>query len=177
MTETENDNRKMEYNNDGVRRRDRLMDECRAREILRSGEYGVMSMADGAGRGYGVPLNYVWDGCSSIYMHCAPDGRKTEILKENPDVSFCIVGHTCPLPGQFTTEYESVVLRGRVVSGLDDGERRRALEMIVDKFSAGYRKTGVKYIEGSFGRVEVMRMDIEEFSGKAKKADTMRGKA
>ena len=52
----------MKYVNDTVRRQDRLMDEERALELLRESEYGVLSMQDVDGSGYGVPLNYVWDG-------------------------------------------------------------------------------------------------------------------
>ena len=72
----------MKYVNDRVRRQDRLMDEARALELLREGEYGVLSMvADGGG--YGVPVNFVWDGVRSVYIHCAPtapqaDGHRTE---------------------------------------------------------------------------------------------------
>ena len=29
---------------------------------------------DDGGRGYGMPLNYVWDGADALYIHCAPDG-------------------------------------------------------------------------------------------------------
>ena len=51
----------MKYVNNRVRRQDRLMDEQRALELLRDGEYGVLSMvADDAG--YGIPVNFVWDG-------------------------------------------------------------------------------------------------------------------
>jgi uncharacterized protein len=35
---------KMKYNNDNVRRQDRLLAEDEARELLRTGEYGVLSM-------------------------------------------------------------------------------------------------------------------------------------
>ena len=62
----------MKYVNDTVRRQDRLMDEERAIELLRESEYGVLSMVDTDGSAYGVPLNYVWDGGQSIYIHCAP---------------------------------------------------------------------------------------------------------
>ena len=56
----------MKYVNDRVRRQDRLMDEERALELLREGEYGVLSMvADNAG--YGIPVNFVWDGDHSVY--------------------------------------------------------------------------------------------------------------
>ncbi|MBP9982899.1 MAG: pyridoxamine 5'-phosphate oxidase family protein, partial [Prevotella sp.] len=62
----------MIFNNDGVRRRDRLMEENRAVELLQNSEYGILSMIDDKGLPYGIPLNYVWDGDSSIYIHCAP---------------------------------------------------------------------------------------------------------
>lgn len=35
----------MEYRNEEVRRQDRLLDEARARELLRGGEYGFLAMA------------------------------------------------------------------------------------------------------------------------------------
>ena len=39
----------MEYNNNDVRRQDRLFSEDEARELLRNGEYGVLSMVDDSG--------------------------------------------------------------------------------------------------------------------------------
>ena len=46
----------MEYRNDSVRRQDRLLDEVRARELLRGGEYGFLAMASDEGA-YGIPVN------------------------------------------------------------------------------------------------------------------------
>ena len=60
----------MKYVNETVRRQDRLMDEARAIELLSTSEYGVLSMVDQDGTAYGVPLNFVWDGESSIYALC-----------------------------------------------------------------------------------------------------------
>ena len=52
----------MKFNNEEIRRQDRLLDEKRAFEILKDGEYGVLSMQEENGEGaYGVPLSYVWD--------------------------------------------------------------------------------------------------------------------
>ena len=51
----------MIFSNDNIRRQDRLLDEERAMEIIKEGEYGVLSMQDAGGNGaYGVPINYVW---------------------------------------------------------------------------------------------------------------------
>ena len=82
----------MRYNNDDVRRRDRLMDEARALELIKTAEYGFLSMITAEGKPYGIPLNYVWDGDHSLYIHCAPEGRKLQALAIHPEVTFCIVG-------------------------------------------------------------------------------------
>ena len=67
----------MEFNNTQVRRQDRLLNETRSFEILKEGEYGILSMCTENGDGaYGIPLSYVWDRGNSIYIHCAPIGRK-----------------------------------------------------------------------------------------------------
>ena len=118
----------MKYVNGTVRRQDRLLDEARALELVRTCEYGVLSMVTAGGEAYGLPLNYVWDGHGSLYVHCAPEGRKLEAIACNPSVSFCIVGRTNLLPSRFTTEYESVVMKCRAVIGLSDDEKRRVYD-------------------------------------------------
>ena len=124
---------------------------------------------DDGGRGYGMPLNYVWDGADALYIHCAPDGEKLRVISANPDVSFCVVGKTRLLPERFTTEYESVLLRGTVSRGLGEGERMEALRMIVGKYSPGHEEVGMRYAAASFHRTEVLRFTIESASGKCKR--------
>lgn len=158
----------MKYVNDTVRRQDRLMNEGRALELLRTSEYGVLSMVSEGG-GYGIPVNYVWDGRQSIYIHCAPEGRKLRALAENARVSFCLVGRVNLLPGKFTTEYESALFFGETHTRLDDEEKMAALHLLIDKLSADFRDTGDKYARKSFHRVEIIRVDFAEFSGKRKK--------
>lgn len=158
----------MEYRNGDVRRQDRLLDEARAREVLRDGEYGFLAMAS-AGGGYGIPVNYVTDG-DTIYIHCAPEGRKLRIItEEDARVSFCVVGATRPVPEKFTTAYESVVVSGRARVVESDGERRHALELLVEKYSPEYAAVGAKYIEKSFHRTAVIAIDAERWSGKTKR--------
>ena len=92
----------MNYQNDSVRRQDRLLDQPEATELLRRGEYGILCMQRPEGGGYGVPLNYVWDEADAIYIHCAPEGRKLHCLRECDRVTFCIVGKTQVLPARST---------------------------------------------------------------------------
>lgn len=162
----------MRYVNETVRRQDRLMDEARAIELLNTSEYGVLSMVDKDGTAYGVPLNYVWDRKNSIFIHCAPVGHKLEALEKNPNVSFCIVGDVKLLPGKFTTEYESVVLKGVAHIHLSPEERMAALLKLVDKLSPDFKELGAKYSKMSFHRVNIIRVDFSEYSGKCKHVHT-----
>lgn len=158
----------MKYVNDTVRRRDRLMDEARAWELLRNGEYGVLSMVSEGG-GYGIPVNFVWDGKNSAYIHCAPEGRKLEAIKANNKVSLCIIGNVNLLPGKFTTEYESAIFFGTAHTQLSDEEKMDALHLLIDKLSSDFKEIGDVYAHKSFHRVEIIRIDFTEFSGKRKK--------
>ena len=160
------------YCNDGVRRRDRLLDAGRAAELLRTGEYAVLSMVENRGgtpAGYGIPVSFVWDGGASVYIHCAPEGHKLGCLDASPGATLCVVGATRVVPRGFTTEYESVVMKCRAVTGLDDDEKTRALRLLVAKLSPGHEELGMKYSQKSFHRVEIIRLDVIEASGKRKK--------
>lgn len=156
------------FDNAAVRRRDRLLDETRARELLCRGEYGILSMQAEEGGGYGVPVSYVWDGAGVIYVHCATEGRKLRCVDRVPEVSFCVVGRTEVFPGKFTTAYESVVIRARAVRGLDEAERWRALRLLLAKYSPDEVERGLSYAEKSFHRTEILRLDILSASGKCK---------
>ncbi len=158
----------MHYSNQQVRRQDRLLPEARALELLKTGEYGVLSMCCTDGGSYGIPLNFVWNGEASIYIHCAPVGRKLKCLDANPSVSFCIVGKTHVISNQFTTEYESLVLECHAHRGLPDEERREALMLFLKKYSPDHVATGEKYAEKAFDRTDIIRLDVRQWSGKSK---------
>lgn len=160
----------MKYINEGIRRQDRLLEEEKAMALLKAGEYGVLSMQAEEGGAYGIPVNYVWDGEHSIYIHCAPEGRKLRCIMHCDRVSFCIVGATHVISNQFTTEYESVILNCRAHIGLNEEERMHALHLLIDKYSPNDKAIGAKYAEKSFHRTEVIRLDIEMGSGKCKQA-------
>ena len=88
-------------------------------------------MAAEGGGAYGIPVSYVWDGAVALYFHCAPEGRKLNLLAADDRASFCVVGRTRVIPDQFTTAYESIVLEGRVRMNLPGEERWRALELLL----------------------------------------------
>lgn len=156
----------MRYDNCEVRRQDRLLDEERARELLHEGKYGFLAMASAEG-GYGVPINYAISG-DTIYMHCAPEGRKLRAIAHDARVTFCVVGSMQIVPEEFTTQYESVIASGvaRIVQG--DEERRKALRLIVEKYASAHIEEGLRAIERSISRTAIIAIDVDSFSGKTK---------
>ncbi|MGI6223405.1 MAG: pyridoxamine 5'-phosphate oxidase family protein [Prevotella sp.] len=159
----------MKYNTHDIRRQDRLMDEQRARQLLHEAEYSVISMIDDQGLPYGIPVNAVFESPDHAYIHCAPEGKKLRALAVHPDVSMCIIGHVHLVPDKFTTEYESVILKGRAHLVTNDEERRHAIELILDKYSPKFKERGLFYATKSLPRTSILRIDISEFSGKCKK--------
>ena len=157
----------MRFDNSRVRRQDRLLSQAEALEILRTGEYGYLSMHDEQGA-YGLPVNYVLDG-EIIYIHSASEGRKLRCVEYDPRVSFCVVGSERLISEEFTTQYRSVVVEGRASLVEDDSLRRKALRGLIDKYSSAYREQGYAAIEGSLHRTAVLAIEVESISAKSKK--------
>ena len=150
-----------------IRRTDRAISESEAKGILEKGEFGVLSTVSLGGQPYGVPMSYSYSG-NVIYFHSAIAGHKLENLRENSRVSFCVVGETEVLPEKFATRYESAIVFGEAIEVTDD-EKHKGLLEIVKKYSPGYIKEGLQYIEKAVHKTRVYKIVIESISGKSRK--------
>lgn len=136
-----------------------------ALELLRNGEYGILSVIGDDGYPYGVPLNYAYkDGC--IYFHCALEGHKIDAIKNNNKVSFCVVGNTEIISDKFSTKYESVIIFGRAEEVIEENEKKAGLLSIIEKYSSDYQDEGKKYINKDYQRAALFRIVIEHIIGK-----------
>ena len=150
-----------------ARRSDRVVDVSDAVALLSIATYGVLSTVGSDGLPYAIPLSYIFRD-RVIYLHCATEGRKLENIKSNPAVSFCVVGHTKTLPNEFATEYESAIASG-TASLVSGDEKRDALIAILEKYSPDFMESGLKYLAGKIDAVTVVRIDIDNISGKARR--------
>ena len=151
-----------------IRRKDRILGDEQTLHLLKTGEYGFLAICGVNGYGYGVPMNYVLKG-KSIYFHCAVEGFKLESIRQNNRVSFCVVGRTQLLPQHYSTAYESAIVYGHIKYNLPEEERYKALNLLVSKYSPDYKDISHAYINKSFHRTLIMRLDIEHVSGKSRK--------
>jgi len=150
-----------------IRRSDRAIGTDEAHRILVSGEYGILSIAGSDQQPYGVPLSFcVVDNC--IYFHCATEGRKTDIITENAKASFCVVGKTHVLASKFSTKYESAIAFGQLWEAVE-GEKQKALEGLILKYSPEFIEKGREYIQAQDRRTRVFGLTIELITGKSRR--------
>lgn len=150
-----------------MRRKERQLGNDDIDVILKEGMYGVLSVAGGE-YAYGVPLSYALD-ADEIYLHMATAGLKLELLRNQPKVSFCVVGNVQPLSESFSMVYESVVVFG-VAEEIFAEEKNRALELFLIKYSRDYLEYGREYIKKAAERTIVYKIKIEHTSGKSRAA-------
>ena len=149
-----------------MRRKDRQLDDGQSIQILQQETYGVLSTLGENGYPYGVPLNYIMmDG--SIYFHCAREGQKLDNILYHEKVSFCVVEKAQTKAKEFSSDFSSVIVFGRTIE-VDEGEKQKALEGFISKFSPDYLREGKDYIEKMKKNTKIMKIKIDHISGKAR---------
>ncbi len=153
-----------------VRRQNRVLEGERISELLINSEFGFLSLGTSEnGYAYGIPISYAYEKESNLlYFHCAHEGQKLDEINKNNQVSFCVVGKTSPIANQFTTLYESVIVFGDAITDLSDDERRRALRLLVKKYSAGFEEVAEQYMDKSWNRTATFKIEIKHITAKAK---------
>lgn len=150
-----------------MRRKDRERDESFALYVADNCKYAVVSMIDTAGKPYCVPLSIARDD-NLIYFHCALEGFKVDCLKKNNDVCISCVGHTKNIPEEFTTEYESAIIRGKAFEVTEKEEKIHALKLICLRYAESNMANFGSAIEQSLTRTGIWKIEIEDITGKAK---------
>lgn len=134
-------------------------------EILTKSKICRLGMID-KGLPYVLPFNFGYhEDC--IYIHSAPEGKKIELLKENPLVCFEVEQQADIIEDEvackWSTLYRSVVGYGNVqiVNGFED--KKRGLEIIMNQH--GYSgKMDFNRKEVEF--IVILKLQIESMTGK-----------
>ncbi len=148
-----------------MRRKKQQLSPQEALEILTAGTSGVLAVAGDGGYPYAVPISYACrDG--KLYFHCALQGHKLDAIQRNERVSFCVIAQDDVVPQAFLTRYRSVIVFGRARLLQEDGPKRRALELLAEKYSPGFPAEAQREIEKDWERVGVVEISIEHITGK-----------
>lgn len=111
---------------------------------------------------YLIPVNFARTG-NQIYIHCASEGHKLDLLARNDRVAFSLAVDVEVDKPKFTTYYKSICGTGRAVMITDVDEKRRALECIGARYEALCARPSP---DSDVHRVSVIRIDIVSMTGK-----------
>lgn len=156
-----------------VKRKDRAVeDEAWICCMLRQAAIGVLATSTD-GQPYLTSRHFWFDEeAGAIYMHGAPEGRTHSNIEVNPSVCFTVseIGRLLPAPSAFGmgSEFASVVVFGRAHFVMDAMEKQRALQSLLEKYFAHltYGSDYRKIQPEELARTTVLRIDIEQWSGK-----------
>ena len=127
---------------------------------------GVLAVHGDDGYPYAVPLSYALHN-GRICFHCADDGHKTDAIRANEKVSFCVVDRDDVIPEKYTTAYRSVIAFGRAAILEDASEKRAVLMSLAEKYSGSQPQSRHDAeIADSFARVCVVAIEIGHLTGK-----------
>lgn len=149
-----------------MRRKDREITKKEAECLLENGTWGVLSTSAN-NKPYGVPVNYYYSSEeNAVFFHCAKEGRKLENINANNQVSFAVVPSEKIVPDKFTSLFESVTISGRASIISDETEKIQRLKELCRVLSPGYSEAAESAILKYISSTEIVRIDIEEISGK-----------
>lgn len=152
----------------GIRRKEKeIISKSDMIEILQKSKYITIAMCKD-NEPYLVTLSHGYDSVNNvIYFHCANEGRKIDILKENNK----IWGQAILDKGYFTDKcdqlYATTQFQGKVKFIIDINEKKHALISMIKQLEEKPEKVIKKQItDDSLKRVNIGRIDIYYMSGK-----------
>lgn len=121
---------------------------------------------------YIVCMNYGFEWAGDfpvLYFHCAHEGKKIDLLKQNNYVCFQLdTNHELqyiPEKTYCTMNYESIVGMG-VIEIIDNNEeRKKGLDLLMYRYN---REIPAQYPESSLQRTTVLRLSVTELTAKRK---------
>lgn len=137
-----------------------ILDKC---EIMRIG----LSVGD---KPYIVPMNFAYeltDEKISLYFHCANEGKKLDIIKQNNNVCFEADCSYRTLEAkeacEWSAEFESVMGEGIIVRLTDETEKAAALDIFMKRY--GYEGKP-HYTQNALDVVTVLKISVSAITGK-----------
>lgn len=137
-------------------------------KILKEQKYAVIGMCR-SNEPYVVTLNYGYDGKkNALYFHNALKGLKIDFIKCNPNVCATVIKDNGYVTGKCSHQYRSVVMWGkmRLIEKLE--EKKYAMKVLLKHLEKKPELVGKDLFkdEKRFLNVGIMRLDIEEMTGK-----------
>ena len=148
-----------------MRRKDKKINDPKIiRDILKTADTVRIAMIDD-NEPYIVPLNYGYKD-NVLYIHCAKEGRKIDILKKNPRVCFEIEGKSELITGdeacKWTMNFQSLIGYGHVEILKEKDEKIAGLDILMSQFGSYNNSYTPKHVDA----IIILKLTIESITGK-----------
>ena len=148
-----------------MRRKNQLLSKEESMEILNRGTSGVLALLGDKDYPYALPMSYVYaDG--NIYFHSAKVGHKIDSILKHNKASFCVIDQDKVVPEEYTTYFRSVIAFGKIRIIEQDEEKRRAIEILAEKYSPDLEEGRKAEIESGYQHMSMCILEIEHMTGK-----------
>ncbi|MHB1001574.1 MAG: pyridoxamine 5'-phosphate oxidase family protein [Armatimonadota bacterium] len=141
-----------------------ITDREEIQSIIRDSLVCRLGLCDGD-RPYIVPMSFGYDG-KYLFFHCAREGRKLDIIRQNPNVCFEFEADVALLPAdnpcRTGLKYRSIIGFGTACILNADEERIYGLDLITRQYLGEVSE----YSQNMLNNIEVIRVDIENMTGK-----------
>jgi nitroimidazol reductase NimA-like FMN-containing flavoprotein (pyridoxamine 5'-phosphate oxidase superfamily) len=156
-----------------MRRKDKeIADVSEKLEIIAKCKFCRLGLSEGD-YPYIIPINYgfSYDGRGlSLYFHSAKEGKKLDIIKKNNNACFEIDCDTNLIEGEkpcnYGYEFKSIIGFGKITPLENIDEKINGLNYIMKQQTGKDAKHD--FDESELNRVTVLRMSVDEFTGKQK---------
>jgi len=119
---------------------------------------------------YIVPMNFAYeviDGQVSIYFHCAPEGKKIDMIAQNHTVCFEADCSYRTLEAdaacKWSAEFESVIGEGTIAISSDEAQKIHGLDLLMKRYGFAGKP---QYQPGELAAVTVLRLSVASITGK-----------
>ena len=150
--------------------------------ILDRAEYMSMAMCGEDGSPYLVPVNFGHEP-GVLYVHCAPEGRKLDILKKSPKVCLNVVltrglgfKGDGSLACRYAMDFDSVLMEGTAEILEDETSRKHAMDVLLDQYGLGGSGKNLKISSDVMQKTVMLRIRIHAASIKRNRVDAFSGK-
>jgi nitroimidazol reductase NimA-like FMN-containing flavoprotein (pyridoxamine 5'-phosphate oxidase superfamily) len=119
-------------------------------------------------RPYLVTLSHAYDADRNcFYFHCAPTGRKLDVIRANPRVYGQVLEDCGYVAGECEHRYRTVQFEGWAETVSDPDEKLRALRLLVERLEPAPEPVKTRLLRPErLDVVAVIRVTVEGWSGK-----------
>ncbi|WP_321431071.1 pyridoxamine 5'-phosphate oxidase family protein [uncultured Methanolobus sp.] len=115
---------------------------------------------------YVVPMNFAYHD-NALYLHAAREGKKLDMMAENPHVCFEMEYKTEVSPAStscnWSMKYYSIIGWGNVSLVTDAEDKARAINLLMEKYAGEVKDS---YTDTILDKVAIIRIEITGMTGK-----------